>query len=74
MGRGIFEGVEEGGTPWVFAYFQGVLDWAAMIEAEGETVTGFNEPTLLISHGDEPAPSPLRSIERNFPQLRVIIK
>jgi hypothetical protein len=28
----------------VFAYFQGVLDWAAMMEAEGETVTGFEEP------------------------------
>ena len=44
VGRGIFEGVEEGGTPWVFAYFQGVLDWAAMMEAEGESVTGFEEP------------------------------
>jgi hypothetical protein len=39
-----FKGVEEGGTPWVFAYFQGVLDWAAMMKAEGETAPDFEEP------------------------------
>ena len=32
-------------TTLKLAYFQGVLDWAAMMDAEGETVTGFEEPT-----------------------------
>ena len=31
-------------TTLKLAYFQGVLDWAAMMEAEGETVTGCEEP------------------------------
>ncbi len=31
-------------TTLKLAYFQGVFDWAAIMEAEGETVPGFDEP------------------------------